>query len=236
MKYFIGFHSLANCVTLAGLLFAITACFLSANGEIKLAIFLLFLACVCDTFDGRLARLKKRSDDEKFYGIQIDSLCDVISFGLTPCFMAFSFGFNGALDVIIYGIFIICGAIRLAYFNTLARKSDKPVKYFRGIPIPVSTFVLTALFVLTTFLNPNVSVWFFRIFMLLLAIGYVLNIKIPKPNLKTGMAFIAVEILLILVLVIAGDCVAPQDSKGNTETSQESSEVSETSDISTVSE
>ncbi len=236
MKFFIGFHSLANCVTLAGLLFSITACFLSANGNIKLAIFLLFLAGVCDMFDGRLARMKKnRTDDEKFYGIQIDSLCDVVSFGVTPCFIAFSFGFNGIIDVIIYGLFIICGATRLAYFNTLARKSDKAVKSFRGIPIPVSTFVLTVLFVLTTFLSPNISVWFFRIFMFLLAIGYVLNIKIPKPSIKTGMAFIAVEILLIFVLVLAGDCASP-DNNNNSQQSEETSDVSEVSESSVTSE
>ena len=223
---FIGFFSIANTVTLCGLISAVISCFLAANGNFKLAIYMLFLACLCDTFDGRIARANpNRTSAEKFYGIQLDSLCDVVSFGVTPCFIAFSFGFDGLVDVIIYAIFIVCGATRLAYFNTLANANpNKPNKGFRGVPIPMSTFVITILFVLTTFIPAVAMVWIFRVALLLLAIGFVLNIRIKKPNLKTAIILIGVEVILLLMLLISGDCKVPvqvDDSDISTEISSE---------------
>ncbi len=222
---FIGFFSIANTITVCGLISSVISCFLAANGNYKLAIYMMFLACLCDTFDGRIARSNpNRSDAQKFYGVQLDSLCDVISFGVTPCFIAFSFGFDGLLDVIIYSIFIACGAIRLAYFNTLANANpNKPNKGFRGVPIPMSTFVITILFVLATFIPASVTVWIFRTTLLALAIAFVLNIRIKKPNLKTAVTLIGIEVLLLFILLIAGDFKAPEQI-----------EVSDTSETSIV--
>lgn len=223
---FIGFHSLANTVTLLGLMSSIVSCFLAANGNFKLALYMLFIACLCDTFDGRIARSNpNRSDKEKFYGIQLDSLCDVISFGVTPCFIAFSFGFRGILDVIVYCIFIACGAVRLAYFNTMANADiGKPVKYFRGLPIPMSTFIITVLFLLTMFISPSVTIWLFRIFLFLTAIAFVLKIRIKKPTPKKALTLIAIELVMLLILLIGADLKAPV----NVDNHDVTSEISET--------
>lgn len=232
---FIGYYSLANGVTMFGLLSAVTSCFLAAHGEIKYAIYMLFLSCVCDLFDGKIARTtKNRTPEEKFYGVQLDSLCDIVSFGVTPCFIAYSFGFDGWFDILIYGFFIVCGVIRLAYFNTLSNKNPgKKVKSFRGIPIPVSTFLVTFLFVITLFASPAVSVWLFRLGYLALAFGFILNIKIKKPNTKKALTLLSAEIILLLILVIVqGDCKAPEkDSADQTvesgESVDESAEIAE---------
>ena len=208
---FIGFYSIANAVTLFGLISSVTACFLAANGNVKYAIYMMVLACLCDTFDGRIARSKpNRTAKEKFFGVQLDSLCDTVSFGVTPCVIAFNFGFDGWFDVLVYCFFIACGTIRLAYFNTLSfQNKGEPMKTFRGIPIPMSTVVISALFVLTTFIDASVTVWIFRIALLLLGLGFVLNIKVKKPNMKSGAIFLGVQILLLLILLIAGECRAP---------------------------
>ena len=208
---FIGFYSLANAVTLFGLISSVTACFLAANGNIKFAIYMLFLACLCDTFDGKIARSKpNRTPQEKFFGVQLDSLCDTVSFGVTPCVIAFNFGFNGWFDVLVYCFFITCGTIRLAFFNTLSNQNQgKPMKTFRGVPIPMSTVVISTLFLLTTFIEANVTVWIFRIALIALALGFVLNIKVKKPNMKSGAIFLGIQILILLILLIAGDCKAP---------------------------
>lgn len=211
---FIGFFSVANTITVCGLISSVISCFLAANGNYKLAIYMMFIACLCDTFDGRIARsTANRTDAQKYYGVQLDSLCDVVSFGVTPCFIAFSFGFDGIIDVIIYSIFIACGATRLAYFNTLANMNpNKPNKGFRGVPIPMSTFVITILFVLAAFIPASICVWFFRIGLLALAIAFVLNIKIKKPNLKTAVTLIGIEVFLLLILLVAGDLKAPEQN------------------------
>ena len=208
---FIGFYSIANAVTLFGLISSVTACFLAANGNVKFAIYMLFLACLCDTFDGKIARSNpNRTAHEKFYGVQLDSLCDTVSFGVTPCVIAFNFGFDGWFDVLVYCFFIACGTIRLAYFNTLSFKNQgKPMNTFRGVPIPMSTVVISTLFVLTTFIPASVTVWIFRIALIALALGFVLNIKVKKPDMKSGAIFLGAQIILLLLLLVLGDCQAP---------------------------
>lgn len=225
---FIGYYSLANAVTMFGLISAVTSCFLAANGNFKFAVFMLFFAFLCDSFDGKIARAEKnRTPKQKFYGVQLDSLCDAISFGFVPCFVAFSFGFDGWLDVLIYCIFILCGVIRLAYFNTLSNeKPGKTMKYFKGVPIPASVPIITILFVLTTFIAPEVMVWLFRITLLTLAIGYIFNIKIKKPDIKTAMIYLCVHVLLLLILLIAGDCKSPKQFDKPVDATVEAGDVS----------
>ncbi len=210
---FIGYYSIANAVTLFGLISAVMSCFLAASGpeNIKFAVLMLFMSMVCDMFDGKIARsTPNRGERQQFFGVQLDSLCDVISFGVTPCFIAFSFGFNGVVDVLIYILFVACGAIRLAYFNTLANENPgKTMKYYRGIPIPVSCFVMTVLILLTTFIPANVTVWLFRIALLVLGIGFITNIRIKKPEVNKLLILAGIQVLLIIILFIAGDVKVP---------------------------
>jgi CDP-diacylglycerol--serine O-phosphatidyltransferase len=109
---------------------------------------LLPVALVFDFADGRVARWRRRSS---MLGADLDSLADVISFGLAPAALGFAVGLRGALDVVILLYFVACGISRLARFNAtadaLADESGK-VKYFEGTPIPSSVFIVVFLAVL----------------------------------------------------------------------------------------
>ncbi len=201
---FIGYFSMANAVTLTGLIFSATSCFLAVNGNYKFAIWMLFLTCFCDFLDGKIARAQKnRTPAEKYYGVQLDSLCDAISFGVTPCVIAFSLGFKGWFDVLVYCFFIVCGVIRLAYFNTLANENPgKTMKTYRGLPIPMSTMMITFLLLLTTFIPATVTLWLFRIAFIATALLFVMNIKISKPNLRKSLIILGIESLLLILLLI----------------------------------
>jgi CDP-diacylglycerol--serine O-phosphatidyltransferase len=113
-----------------------------------LAMALLPVALVLDFADGRVARWRRKSS---FLGADLDSLADVISFGLAPAAIAFAVGLRGALDVVVLLYFVACGISRLARFNAtaaaLADESGK-VKYFEGTPIPTSVFLVMILAVL----------------------------------------------------------------------------------------
>lgn len=106
------------------------------------AMTLLPVALVLDFADGRVARWRRKSS---FLGADLDSLADVISFGLAPAAIAFAAGLRGALDVAILLYFVACGISRLARFHAtaaaLADESGK-VKYFEGTPIPTSVFLV----------------------------------------------------------------------------------------------
>jgi len=109
---------------------------------IVLAMALLPVALVFDFADGRVARWRHRSS---MLGADLDSLADVISFGLAPAALGFAVGLRGTLDVAILLYFVACGISRLARFNAtadaLADESGK-VKYFEGTPIPTSVAIV----------------------------------------------------------------------------------------------
>ena len=112
------------------------------------AMVLLPVALVFDFADGRVARWRHRSSA---LGADLDSLADVISFGLAPAALGFAVGLRGALDVVVLLYFVACGISRLARFNAtadaLADDSGK-VKYFEGTPIPTSVLLVGLLAVL----------------------------------------------------------------------------------------
>ena len=110
-----------------------------------LAFGLLPLAFILDALDGRIARWRFQSSP---LGADLDSLSDVISFGMAPAALAFAMGLRGALDVVVLLYFVGCGISRLARFNvtaaTLSDGSGK-VKYFEGTPIPTSLALVMVL-------------------------------------------------------------------------------------------
>lgn len=112
------------------------------------AMLLLPIALVFDFADGRVARWRHRSSA---LGADLDSLADVISFGLAPAALGFAVGLRGSLDVAILLYFVACGISRLARFNAtadaLSDESGK-VKYFEGTPIPTSVLIVAVLAVL----------------------------------------------------------------------------------------
>ena len=98
----------------------------------------MIIACVCDMFDGKVARMCKRTKEEKEFGIQIDSLADTVNFVALPVIIMLSLGMTSIIDVIIYAIFIICGISRLGYFNTSA-EIDKTIKFFCQASLKIKT-------------------------------------------------------------------------------------------------
>jgi CDP-diacylglycerol--serine O-phosphatidyltransferase len=104
------------------------------------AFLLLPLALVCDVLDGYVARLNRRR--QSVLGADLDSLADVISFGVAPAVLGFTLGLRGGWDMLILTYFVVCGVSRLARFNVtadaLADATTGKVKYFEGTPIPTS--------------------------------------------------------------------------------------------------
>ena len=108
------------------------------------AFLLLPTALVCDVLDGYIARLNRNR--QSMLGADLDSLADVISFGVTPAVLGFTLGMRGGWDMLILTYFVVCGVSRLARFNAtaaeLADSETGKVKYFEGTPIPTSIVIV----------------------------------------------------------------------------------------------
>jgi CDP-diacylglycerol--serine O-phosphatidyltransferase len=112
-----------------------------------LAFLLLPSALACDVLDGYVARLNPKR--QSVLGADLDSLADVISFGVAPAVLGFTLGLRGGWDMLILAFFVVCGVSRLARFNVtadaLADPSTGKVKYFEGTPIPTSILIVALL-------------------------------------------------------------------------------------------
>lgn len=140
--------TLGNAASGVGALFAVMN-YLQNQEKLNLlfACALILLAFVFDVFDGRVARWRQKTSS---MGRELDSLADVISFGVAPAIIAYGAGMDGLWDRAILIYFVACGVSRLARYNvtaeTLAQGSDK-VKYFEGTPIPSSLLLVIVLFI-----------------------------------------------------------------------------------------
>jgi CDP-diacylglycerol--serine O-phosphatidyltransferase len=143
------FLTLGNGFCGAGAVLALMQYLVTAESRwLVLAMVLLPVAGIFDFADGRVARWRRRSSA---IGADLDSLADVISFGLAPAALGFAVGLRGSLDVAILLYFVACGISRLARFNAtadaLADDTGK-VKYFEGTPIPTSILIVGVIAVL----------------------------------------------------------------------------------------
>ena len=152
-------YQLADLITLANgaagtaSVFA-TMSYLTApeHWRIYLALLLLPLALILDIADGKVAR---RHRQQSPFGQELDSLADIVSFGVAPAALAYGLGMRGAIDVIVLIYFVCCGVSRLARYNVTAGEladATGKVKYFEGTPIP-SSLILVAVLALCVYFD-----------------------------------------------------------------------------------
>lgn len=137
---FCGFYAIAQSFHASGL-----------DGLLRAALAILFGAFF-DAFDGRLARMTRT---QSVLGLHLDSLSDVVTFGVAPAALVYNWGLErfGVAGLLISFVWVACGALRLARFNTLSSQPDDPAgkapgKYIVGLPIPAAAAVIVSLVVL----------------------------------------------------------------------------------------
>jgi CDP-diacylglycerol--serine O-phosphatidyltransferase len=166
-----------------------------------------FLAGFFDMFDGRVARLTKTQSE---FGMEFDSLADIISFGVAPAVIVYRWALwpVGAVGILVAICFSACGAIRLARFNILARRADTAGDFFVGLPIPIAASMLTAVVVAHVRLFEGMPVTrniLVLALVLLLAFLMVSNVAFwTFKNIKFGRRTIYSFFALALILFIAG--------------------------------
>jgi CDP-diacylglycerol--serine O-phosphatidyltransferase len=162
-------YTLADAFTIGNAACGTIAIFLCLNylatDERRLlwiAFLLLPLALVCDLLDGYVARRDNRR--QSLLGADLDSLADVISFGVSPAVLGYTLGLRGGWDMLILTYFVVCGVSRLARFNvtaaTLSDTATGKVKYFEGTPIPTSVALVGILALAFQAARIDGSLWF----------------------------------------------------------------------------
>ena len=153
--------TLANAVCGVGALFSVmTFIETGVTRHVYFASALVFAALVFDILDGRIARWRQKSSA---MGRELDSLADVISFGVAPALIAYACGMNGFYDRIVLAYFVACGVSRLARYNVTAEAMSEgtgKVKYFEGTPIPTSIALVAIMALAAWFGALRQDLWF----------------------------------------------------------------------------
>ena len=192
----IGFYSYTVVLTYLGLASAAMGMILTFQGFAKYALFCLAFSGLYDMFDGKVARLKKdRTEDEKRFGIQIDSLCDVVCFGAFPMILCYSIGMRGPAGILILVFYLIAGVIRLAFFNVMEEKrqdeTDEARKYYQGLPITSIAIILPLFCTLRPLLGHR---FLSELHICILTVGllFIINFPLRKPGWKMLTLLVAI--------------------------------------------
>lgn len=180
---FIGKYNRSVILTYIGVAFAFSGIAAALGENPAAAMICLAAAGICDLFDGVIARRCKRGGAEKEFGIQIDSLADVIGFLVLPAVLGLAL-MDGAGFVkypLILG-YILCGIIRLAWFNTSA-SAEGTRTHYDGLPVTYSALIFPVLWTVLGFFGElKAAPFIWAAFYAVTAVMFILNVKIPKPR------------------------------------------------------
>ena len=224
----LGFYDYTVVLTYLSLLSAGTGIFvtLSGNGHPYLGTFFLLFCGLCDSFDGIVARTKKnRSKIEQNFGIQIDSLSDLIAFGVLPACIGMSLVNNSELLTYIFGsdkhnipllivrfllfailvLYILAALIRLAYFNVTEeerqRKEGGKRRQFTGLPVTTAALIFPIVMLLRYILPVDISIFYFPV-ILITGFLFLAKFSIPKPGLRGVMIMVGIGALEFALLIL----------------------------------
>lgn len=148
----LGFYNYTVILTYLGMLSAFTGLSFVFQGNLHAALVCLMVSGVCDMFDGKVASTRVRTEREKRFGIQIDSLSDLVCFGVLPAAIVSRVCPENNICFCICGVYLLSALIRLAYFNVEEEErqngTSEARKAYLGLPVTMSALILPALFAL----------------------------------------------------------------------------------------
>lgn len=185
---FIGFYNYTVILTYMSIVSAVIGMASAYKDNISVVVICLIVSGICDMFDGTIARSrKKRTADEKSFGIQLDSLCDIVSFGVFPAVLLYFKDVKSIFGIATLVFYILCAVIRLAYFNVLEMKRQQTengcAKEYIGLPVTSSAIIFPSVFLICSFLPSVVSNVIFHILPLITGFLFILDFRVPKPDI-----------------------------------------------------
>ena len=201
----IGYYSYTVILTYIGFVCGSVGLYFAAHGSTNAAIIMLLLAGFCDMFDGKVAKTKKdRTPQECRFGIQIDSLSDMVCFGLLPPMIAFSVGLVGPIQIAVFSCYSLAALIRLAYFNVSEEDRQKETterrKVYEGLPVTSVALIVPLLFAF----RRDMTTWFPVIATVIyaaIACAFVIRFQLRKPGMRAMIWFIVIGAMELGLLI-----------------------------------
>ena len=202
----LGFYNYTVILTYAGMLISFVGAAMVVNGNIHAALVCLMLSGLCDMFDGKVASTKKdRTDKEKRFGIQIDSLSDLISFGVLPALLIYQIADKSIVGLVTSACYVLSALIRLSYFNVDEEERQNQTAERRtvylGLPVTTVALIIPIVIVIADMLAWPMKI-VGPVMLLVIAILFITPFQIKKPgNIGKMMMLLAGVAEFVLLFV-----------------------------------
>lgn len=187
----IGFYNYTVILTYMGMLSGFAGITLAMNGRTDIALFCLIAAGICDMFDGKVASTMERTRQEKRFGVQIDSLSDLICFGVLPAVIIVQICGHSIPSCFIAAIYTLSALIRLAWFNVdeeeRQRKEEGKRVYYLGLPVTAAAaFVPSFIWLADKYVAGSEK--YYPLLLMVIAAAFLTPFRIKRPSFrKLGM-------------------------------------------------
>jgi CDP-diacylglycerol--serine O-phosphatidyltransferase len=206
----LGYYNYTVILTYIGMLIGVVGIAYALEHSTCAAIICLMLAGFCDMFDGAIASTKERTVQEKNFGIQIDSLSDLICFGVLPAVITYSMNPHNNLILAVSALYALCALIRLAYFNVdeqeRQKTSDSSREIYYGLPVTLSALFFplvnaaTKVFSWKTTIAPTVTLF-------VMAVLFLTPVPLKKPKLLGKICVLLCGIAEVFFVIFSLDFV-----------------------------
>ena len=200
----LGFYDYTVILTYLSLVISVFGMTRALEGDFRVAILCLALSGLCDMFDGKIARTKKdRTEDEKKFGIQIDSLCDVVCFGVFPIMICYCIGMKGKVSVIILALYGVASVIRLGFFNVMEEKRQSETgetrEYYQGLPITSMAIILPFIYLIRRYWGEH-FIMAINVAVVVVGVLFISDIKVKKPQNPVIILLVAMVALALSMM------------------------------------
>jgi len=188
MIHFIGVYDYTVVLTYLSLFSASLGMIQAGEGRFTFAVLCLMFSGLCDAFDGVVARSKKkRTEEERSFGIQLDSLVDVVSFGILPAFLCHYMGVQGVLGFVLICFYLLCAVARLAFFNVLETTRQRTetgcCRSYRGLPVTSISILFPLLYLLRRPLSAETFTAVLYGMLPVMGFLFILDFCVPKVDI-----------------------------------------------------
>lgn len=203
----LGFYNYTVVLTYLGMLISFLGISFTMTRNIHSALICLMISGLCDMFDGAIASTKIRTPQEKRFGIQIDSLSDLICFGIFPALIVYQAFSDLTVVFYIAGFYTLCALIRLAFFNVdeeeRQEQTQEARKVYRGLPVTTVALILPALFCICRLLSwpPRIAA---PAVLFLMAVAFLTPFPLKKPAFPGKISMVACGAAELLLLIFSG--------------------------------
>lgn len=202
-KLFFGVYNPSIILTYIGVFFAICGmCMVlnqnPANSMDIYAIAMLALSAsgICDLFDGTIARACKRTDKEKEFGVQLDSLADVISFVAFPAVIMITMNNMSWHSTMIACFYVFAGIMRLGWFNIMTEENKG---FYQGLPVTFASLLFPFIYAILNIFDLNVySALIYEIALGVVGVLFISNFKLKKTGIKSCILWVVIAIVAIV--------------------------------------